>query len=225
MEFTRLEKEVIIEVKKIYLNWYQSSVSKYTATIVLLHDSLGCVELWRDWPSILCSKLSYNVLVYDRVGYGKSTPYCTSERSVDYLKEEAFFLEEIRAALSLEELIVFGHSDGGSIALWYGSLFPDFTKAVICEAGYIFVEDITLKGIEEERVLYATTDLEARLSRYHGERVDTLVNAWFSIWMSKAFCAWSMEKDLTTLMTLLLFIQGENDEYGTLAQVEQTLAM
>ncbi|WEK71192.1 MAG: alpha/beta hydrolase [Candidatus Chryseobacterium colombiense] len=147
-------------------------------TIVFLHDSLGCVQLWRDFPQKLAEATQCNILVYDRLGYGKSEPMPTHERPIHYMELEADILNGLLTTLNIDNAILFGHSDGGSIALLTASKYPQNIKAVICEAGHIFVEAVTLKGIYEVMEAYKTTNLPERLAKYHGDKVDTIFKAW-----------------------------------------------
>lgn len=134
-------------------------------TIVFLHDSLGSIELWRNLPNELAEITECNVLIYDRLGYGKSDPMATSIRSNNYLELEADILKELLIELNIENPILLGHSDGGSIALIVAGKYPNLIKGTIIEAGHIFVEDITLKGIYDAKKAYETTNLADRLKK------------------------------------------------------------
>lgn len=214
----------IIDVngKKLYIE--HSNSFKKKPTIVFLHDSLGCTQLWRDFPEKLGEGTQCNILVYDRLGYGKSSPMPTYERDNDYMETEADLLNDLLDELEIKEMILFGHSDGGTIALISASKYPEKTKAVICEAGHIFVEDVTVKGVSDAFEAYKTTSLPERLQKYHGDKVDMMVEAWTEIWLSDRFRSWNIESMLKNSKAPLLFIQGENDEYGTLNQVEKTIS-
>lgn len=216
--------EGIIDVKgkNLFVKYNQEYTNR--STIVFLHDSLGSVQLWRDFPEKLAEATQCNVLVYDRLGYGKSFPMVTHKRENDYMEQEADVLYDLLSSLNINNAILFGHSDGGTIALITASKYPQKIKAVICEAGHIFVEDVTVKGVEEALHTYNTTNLPARLQKYHGDKVETLVKAWTEIWLSKKFKSWNIEYLLKNSTCPLLFIQGENDEYGTLDQVEKTIS-
>jgi len=212
----------IIDVhgKKLYIEHDNSFENK--PTIVFLHDSLGCTQLWRDFPSKIAGE-KCNTLVYDRLGYGKSFPMLSHERENNYMELEADVLNELLQELNINNAILFGHSDGGTIALIAASKYPENVKAVICEAGHIFVEDITVKGVSDAFEAYQTTDLPERLAKYHGDKVPMIVKAWTEIWLSERFKSWNIEYLLKNITSPLLFIQGEADEYGTLDQVEKTI--
>lgn len=216
-----IEEVIDVKGKNLFIKFNNSFENK--PTIVFLHDSLGSVELWRDFPEKLAEATQCNVLAYDRLGYGKSFPMTTHERENNYMEQEADVLNDLLSELNINDAILFGHSDGGTIALIAASKYPEKVKTVICEAGHIFVEDITVKGVEEALNAYNTTNLPQRLEKYHGDKVEMIVKAWTEIWLSEKFRTWNIEYLLKNITSPLLFIQGEADEYGTLNQVEKTV--
>jgi len=213
----------IINVKgqNLYIEYHNSNEKK--TTIVFLHDSLGSVQLWRDFPAKLSEITQCNTLAYDRLGYGKSDPMPTHERPVNYMELEADILNGLLAEMNIHNAILFGHSDGGTIALITAAKYPERVKSVICEAGHIFVEDVTLKGVYDAWDAYKTTNLPERLQKYHGDKVETLFRAWTETWTRDDYRTWNIEHLLKHITCPLLFIQGEADEYGTLDQVEKTV--
>ncbi len=188
-------------------------------TLVFLHDSLGCIAVWRDFPRQLGELTRCNVMVYDRQGYGKSGTFTKSIRDNDYLEDEAAILDSLLASYGISDALLFGHSDGGSVALVAAALYPSRIKAVITEGAHVFVEDVTLRGIEEAIVAYQQGDLKARLEPYHGVKTEALFWAWAGTWTSERFRSWSIEPLLPSIICPILVIQGEDDEYGTVAQV------
>lgn len=212
---------VEINGNKLYVEHIKEHPGK--PTIVFLHDSFGSVQLWRDFPQRVADATQCNLMVYDRLGYGKSDPMATHVRANNYMEQEADLFNDLLAALQIEEAILFGHSDGGTISLLTASKYPERIKAVICEAGHIFVEDITIKGILEAVEAYKEGKLAERLARYHGNKTDTLFKAWAETWTRSDYRDWNVEHFLPQITCPLLFIQGEADEYGTLAQVEKTV--
>ncbi|MDY8135623.1 alpha/beta hydrolase [Aquimarina sp. 2201CG5-10] len=188
-------------------------------TIVFLHDSLGCIELWRDFPEKIKSATGYNVLSYDRQGYGQSAPFEVKTRKLDYLKNEAIVLAKIIDQLDLKNIVLFGHSDGGSIALLTAALFPDKIKGIITEGAHVFVEEETLSGIRQAVEAYQNTNLKEKLSKYHGVKTDEVFRMWAETWLSADFKNWNIEEYLSKITCPSLIIQGEKDEYGTIAQV------
>ncbi|WP_294330612.1 alpha/beta hydrolase [uncultured Chryseobacterium sp.] len=213
---------VVVKGKQLYTEYGNSFEGR--PTLVFLHDSLGCTQLWRNFPFALGEATECNVLVYDRLGYGKSFPMPTHEREDRYMETEADVLNDLLDEMNINEGILFGHSDGGTIALIMAAKYPGKVKAVVCEAGHIFVEDVTVKGVRNALEAYQTTNLPERLAKYHGDKTEMLVKAWTEIWLSNRFKTWNIEHTLKNITAPLLFIQGENDEYGTLNQVERTVS-
>lgn len=191
--------------------------------IIFLHEGLGSVSMWRDWPDQLCEKLQCRGLVYSRYGYGLSTPrYPDDLRTPRYLHAEAelalpAFLHALH--LSHERPILFGHSDGGSIALLYAALYPERVKAIAVAAPHIFVEDITLDGIVQAAEIARTTDLIEKLGRHHRDP-KTVFSSWNDTWQRADFKTWNIEAEVSKIRCPILAIQGANDEYGTLQQIK-----
>jgi pimeloyl-ACP methyl ester carboxylesterase len=190
--------------------------------LVFLHEGLGSTSMWKDWPARACAATGCRGLVFSRYGYGSSTPRPHDERwPVTFMHAQARdALPALFQALGLqdEKPILFGHSDGGSIALLYASMFPDAVQAIIVAAPHIFVEDVTIANIEKAREAYLQTDLPAKLGRYHDD-VDSAFWGWNDVWLDPDFRAWNIEEFLPGIRCPVLAIQGEDDEYGTLAQV------
>jgi len=168
-------------------------------TLVFLHEGLGSVSLWRDFPAALCRRTSCSGLVYSRWGHGASDPL---------------------DAFGIRRPILVGHSDGGSIALIYEGSRIGQSAGLILEAPHVFVEDLTVKSIARIETLYEQSDLRSRLARYHGERVDPLFRAWTGVWLSPEFRSWNIEEYLPGVLAPTLILQGLDDEYGTEKQVE-----
>lgn len=208
-----------INLNGIEISIRRMEISIDTPTIIFLHDSLGSVELWRDFPDQLCKATGCNMLVYDRQGYGHSDPMAGSERNNSYMEMEADTLQLLIQTLNIQQPILFGHSDGASIALIFAGKYPEAVSAVIAEAGHLFVEDITLEGIRKAAEQYKTTNLRSRLEKYHGDKTDTLFRAWTETWLGKGFRDWNIEHFLPAIKCPVLVIQGEKDEYGSLKQV------
>jgi pimeloyl-ACP methyl ester carboxylesterase len=187
--------------------------------LVFLHEGLGSVALWKRFPDTVVDTTGCSALVYSRYGYGKSDPL-TEARAVDYMHREALdVLPELLDALSIRSPILIGHSDGASIALIYAGTGKRDVRGVVAMAPHVFVEDVSIAGIAAAKVAFQTTDLPARLARYHGD-VTTAFRGWNDIWLHPDFRAWNIESYLSGIRCPVLLIQGEDDEYGTLAQVE-----
>ena len=189
--------------------------------VVFLHEGLGSVAMWKDFPNRLCADAGVRGLVFSRPGYGRSTPRAEGETwDVDFMHRQAHeVLPAFFDAIGLDEKPwLFGHSDGGSIALLYASRFPERTQGLVLLAPHIFVEDVTVANIALARQAYATTDLRARLARYHDD-VDSAFGGWNGIWLHPPFRDWNIEHELQGIRCPVLAIQGIDDEYGTLAQI------
>ena len=164
-------------------------------TLVFLHEGLGSVALWRDFPAKLAARTGCPAVIYSRYGYGKSEPIAAT-RGVDYMHVEALeALPELRAALGLDTPILIGHSDGASIALIHAGSGCWPVRALILEAPHVFVEEVTVASIAEAKTAYATTDLRQRLGRYHDDP-DSAFRGWNDIWLAPAFRAWNIEDAL-----------------------------
>jgi pimeloyl-ACP methyl ester carboxylesterase len=189
--------------------------------LVFLHEGLGSVAMWRDFPQRLCDAVGARGLLYSRAGYGRSTPKAPDERwKPDFMHVEAReVLPALLQALDVQERPwLFGHSDGGSIALLHAAAFPGAVQGVVVLAPHIFVEDISVSSIRDAREAWRTTDLRQRLARYHDDP-DSAFHGWNDAWLDPAFRDWNIEDALVTIRCPLLAIQGVDDEYGTLEQI------
>jgi len=187
--------------------------------MVFLHEGLGSLAMWRDYPQQLCDALGVRGLVYSRPGYGQSTPREPDEHwAPDFMHRQAHeVLPALLKALDVREAPwLLGHSDGGSIALLYATQHT--TAGVIVLAPHIMVEDVSVKSIAQAKQAYENTDLRQRLTRYHDD-VDSAFWGWNRIWLAPEFRNWSIENELSSITCPVLAIQGINDEYGTLAQI------
>lgn len=206
---------------EIEYQWLNENANN-NKTIVFLHEGLGSISMWRDWPEQLCKEINCKGLVYSRYGYGQSTPrFPDDKRDTDYLHYEAIEdMPQIFKKLGIDEekLILFGHSDGGSIALLYAALSPDKVDAIAVAAPHIYVEDITLDGIRKASKEFETTDLAKRLARHHKEP-NSVFFSWNTTWQQPHFAKWNIELEVGTIKCPILAIQGDSDEYGTLDQI------
>ena len=190
-------------------------------TVVFLHEGLGSIGQWRDFPAQLCTLTGLPGLVYERWGFGRSEPL-TGPRPRDYLHRQAEdSLPEVLAASGIDDPpILFGHSDGGSIALLFAAAYPDRVRAIVSEAAHVLVEEICLAGIRLARADYEGGELRKRLQRYHGANTDTMFWGWCDTWLRPNFRDWNIEPELRQIVCPTLIVQGADDEYATRAQVD-----
>jgi pimeloyl-ACP methyl ester carboxylesterase len=202
---------------RLECQWVGAAESRHP-TVVFLHEGLGSVALWKDFPERLCQAAGMRGLVYSRAGYGRSTPRPHDEKwPVDFMHRQAWdVLPALLKTLGIERPWLFGHSDGASIALLHAARFP--VAGVVVVAPHIMVEDISVTSIAQAREAYLNGPLRERLARYH-EDVDSAFWGWNDIWLAPAFRAWDIRAELPSIAAPLLAIQGEADEYGTLDQV------
>jgi pimeloyl-ACP methyl ester carboxylesterase len=190
-------------------------------TLVLLHEGLGCIAMWRDFPQKLAARTGYGVLVWSRPGYGKSDPV-PPPRPLSYMHDDAFgVLPAVLDQAGVEKTILVGHSDGASIATIYAGGRQDFrVRGLALMAPHFFVEDISIKSIAAAKEAYEKGDLRERLKRYHGDNVDVAFRGWNDAWLDPDFRAWRIDDYVAHVRVPILIVQGKDDQYGTLAQLE-----
>lgn len=191
--------------------------------LVLLHEGLGCVALWKDFPDRLAAATGAGVLVYSRAGYGRSSPVDVP-RPLTYMQDEGLrVLPRLLDAAGLRQVVLLGHSDGGSIALVHaGGADPGGrVKGVVTFAAHVLCEDLSVKSIEEARRAFVDGDLRPRLLRLHGDNVDCAFWGWNRAWLDPAFRDWNLEEFLPGIRVPLLVVQGKDDQYGTEEQVRR----
>lgn len=185
------------------------------APILLFHDSLGSVNLWRGFPSALCARTGRRVIAYDRLGFGASDPN-PHTLTVDFIaRETQAGFEPLRTHLGIERCVLFGHSVGGGMAVNVAAKYPDVCVALITESAQVFLEDRTVHGIETARDLFRDPEQVARLAKYHGDKARWVLDAWIGSWLSPAFASWSLEGVLPKVTCPILAIHGIDDEYGS----------
>jgi len=188
--------------------------------LVFLHEGLGSLAMWKDFPQRCVEATGCGALVYSRFGYGKSDSL-EEPRRVDFMHDEGLnALPELLDKLGIERPILIGHSDGASIALIHAGGSGREVRSLILMAPHVMVEDIGIRRIEAAKQAYETTDLREKLARYHSNP-DSAFRGWNGIWLHPDFRAWNIEEYLPRITCPVLAIQGEDDEYGTMEQIER----
>jgi pimeloyl-ACP methyl ester carboxylesterase len=213
-----MNREIVVQGRKIEWQWHGARPNR-APTLVLLHEGLGSVAMWRDFPKQLAERTGYGVLVYSRPGYGKSDPV-PLPRPLTYMHDEAFdVLPQVLDQVGVKKCILIGHSDGASIAVIYAGGRQDFrVRGLALLAPHFFVEDISVKSIAEAKEAYEKTDLRERLARYH-DHVDVAFWGWNQAWLDPGFRDWHIDEYLAHVRVPILIVQGRDDQYGTAAQL------
>jgi pimeloyl-ACP methyl ester carboxylesterase len=204
---------------RLEYRWIGPAPAHALPVLVFLHEGLGSVALWKRFPDAVAEATGCSALVYSRYGYGKSDRLL-EPRAVDYMHREALeVLPQLLDTLAIRDPVLIGHSDGASIALIHAGSGQRAVRGVVAMAPHVFVEDVSVTSIAAAKVAFETTDLPARLGRYHDDVASTF-RGWNDIWLHPDFRAWNIEPFLAGIRCPVLLIQGVDDEYGTLAQVE-----
>ncbi len=198
-----------------------SSLDKEKPMAIFLHEGLGSVEQWKDFPEKFIEKCRLPVLLYDRMGYGKSSPR-KEKRGLDYIHREEKLLSLLIRKLSLKEYYLLGHSEGGSLALIHAAQHPDGLLKVITLSANTEHEPRITPGIESVRKQYEkpNSKLKQALQKYHGTRCDDVFYAWCNTWTATSFQSWNIKAELSRIQVPVLAFHGRNDEYTSLQQIE-----
>lgn len=186
--------------------------------LVLLHEGLGSVSAWRDFPEMLAARTARQVMAYSRWGHGRSDPPALPH-TVRFMHEAAGHVPAVLDASGIPRAVLVGHSDGASIALLAAAAMPERIDALVLLAPHVFVEDVSIQAITATRQRFREGDLRERLARHH-DAVDIAFSGWADVWLDPAFRGWNIEGCLPAVTCPLLVIQGADDEYGSLAQVD-----
>lgn len=205
--------------------WPGASQPDRAAPVILLHDSLGSVDLWRDFPAKLAAATGRDVIAYDRLGFGKSDPH-PGRLEADFVGAEAHdAFTALANHFQLPRFVLFGHSVGGGMSVSIAAAFPGRCAAIITESAQEFVEDRTLEGIRVAGEQFKDPAQLDRLKRYHGDKAQWVLDAWVLTWQSAAFALWNLDDTLPRVTAPLLAIHGENDEYGSMRHPEKLVAL
>lgn len=189
--------------------------------VVLFHDSLGCVELWRDFPAALCEATRRRVIAYDRLGFGRSDPR-DDVLPPRFVADEALFAMPVLCEqLSVASYVAFGHSVGGGMAIACAAAFPREVAALVTESAQTFVEERTLAGIRAAKALFAQDAQLSRLAKYHGAKARWVLDAWTETWLAPEFATWNLDAELARVRCPVLALHGDRDEYGSIAHPQR----
>ncbi|MDM1524114.1 alpha/beta hydrolase [Empedobacter falsenii] len=214
-----MEIQTCLEINDAKIHYIHHEINPERPTLIFLHDSLGCTQLWRDFPKEVAEKSNCNLFIYDRKGYGKSSPFTIDRRELTYMHDEADFLNQLVNHFNFKEIILFGHSDGGTIALLYAAKYHKNLKGIVVVGSHVIVEEITLNGIRAAKIAYAETNLKERLRKYHGDNTQKVFEMWTETWLRTDFVNFDIREELKNIKCPTLVIQGIDDEFGTMEQV------
>ena len=193
--------------------------SRQGPDIVLLHEGLGSVAMWRDFPERLAAATGCRVIAYSRIGHGRSSPREAPPGRDYHLEESRRWLPAVLGELGLDRPLLYGHSDGATIALIHAAERPDEVAGVVAMAPHVKIEDVTIAGLVRAKAAYESTALRSLLAAYHDD-VDAVFWGWNRTWLDPAFRSWNVESLLPRITAPVLAIQGVGDEYATLEQIE-----
>ena len=213
-------KYLTVRGRRLEIAWHGPGPDE-ASTLIFLHEGLCFVDMWRVFPAKLSDITGCGSLVYSRLGYGRSEP-CDLPRPIRYMHDEGLYvLPELIKAAGIRECILIGHSDGGSIALIYAGGTPAAPlQGMITKGAHVFCENINIQSIRKAKELYLTSNLLEKLKKYHGVNTDCAFRGWNDASLHPDFIFWNNQEYLTGINVPIMIIQGENDNYGTIAQVE-----
>ncbi len=191
------------------------------APIVLFHDSLGCVEVWRDFPDRLCAASQRDVIAYDRLGFGKSDARSGTLDAQFVVAEATGDFARVREHFGIDSFLALGHSVGGGMAVACAAHYASACRALITESAQAFLEDRTVAGIRDAQMLFQQPGQLDRLGKYHGDKAEWVLHAWIDTWLSPEFSSWNLDEQLRRVRCPALAIHGDNDEFGSPRHAER----
>jgi pimeloyl-ACP methyl ester carboxylesterase len=200
---------------ELYVRVWQPRAGEERAPILLLHDSLGCVDMWRSFPPALAAATGRAVIAYDRLGFGRSSPRDRPATRAFIEEEATIYLPALLRSLQLHRCVLFGHSVGGAMAVTAAARARGEYLAVVTESAQAFVEDQTRMGILRAKAAFAEPAARQRLERYHGDKTRWVLSGWIDVWLSPEFADWNLEDVLPQVRCPLLVLHGDRDEYGS----------
>lgn len=212
IEIVELHHE--IDEHRIFVKRWIPLDAESEIPVVLFHDSLGCVALWRDFPLLLAQTLNRPVIAYDRAGYGQSSAVMQAQPSTFIEDEAKAFFPRLKQSLGLTQYLALGHSVGGGMALLLAA-YDDACVGVISIAAQAFVEARTLQGIRDARVMFSKPGQMQRLEKWHDAKASWVLTSWVENWLSPAFTDWSLVSTIRGVTCPALVMHGDNDEYGS----------
>jgi pimeloyl-ACP methyl ester carboxylesterase len=210
--------------KKIEVQWHKShGVQKDVPVLIFLHEGLGCIRMWKDFPKALAAKTGCPALVFSRLGYGKSDPSPLPWK-INFMHNQAIkVLPQIIQKAQIKKFILIGHSDGGSIGIIFSGSpqLKDLKglQGLITEAAHVFCEDMTVECIKQAKINYESNNLKQGLEKYHGSNTENAFRGWNDVWLNPQFMQWNIEKYLKKIRVPMLSLQGKDDQYGTKKQI------
>jgi len=214
MNYRMADQYLELSKGRIYAKSWHQDHEATREPLILLHDSLGCVAMWRDFPAQLCRILNRTVIAYDRLGFGRS-----SEKSQlpphSFIADEALIVGDLADRLGIERFALLGHSVGGAMAIQCAAAMPDRCEAAVTISAQAFVEPRTVEGVAAAKEFFKDTGQRERLSRYHGEKTGWVLDAWTETWLSPEFASWTLFDALGQTKCPVLAIHGAEDEYGS----------
>ena len=215
-----LENFLNVGEYKLFYRFLKYSENQDEPVLVFLHDSWGCVEMWENFPEKISELFGLNALIYDRRGYGKSSPFAPDPRTKYYLHQSADELINVMDELKIKKAMLYGHSDGGTIALIAAALYPERIQAVMVEGAHSFVEEKGKAAVRESRDKARTNSLLQSLEKFHGDKTEELFRRWHEAWLGDFFADWTIIPMLKDITCPVLAFRGENDPYDTIAQLD-----